>query len=722
MLLVILITLVAAGQGNIIESRSASVIFRERGSLELSGKSYYVVLDVSIDGLLESIQPIGIAVKEISDGLESELLYIESQAPRRTNKELNESMESKNLSMTLTTSMRGHMRFLVADLSQRHKSLINFLRSLSSYDLNPIEPTREARGLMDIGGSVLSWVFGLATNEEITDTNEILARVNELSETNRGMVNIHSEILNNSAIQFEEIDNHLSRVDICLEQVQNNIISLRNHLVNVYNHQFTIEHSLIMTNSLSYASSAITDLNTQFITLKQGLDKLRAGYITSELMPPDTILKLINLISKKDLNPILPASEEYLAALYKYIRVTSLPHNALAFVISIPLEGDPKVKLKVYECFSLPHPVNERLTLTYSNLPRYLAVSDDRRIFMEYRNLESCRHHQNKFLCPIDMPVYRDGTPSCALNLFKGLADTNVCEKHFSKALDRPLITKTTAGWLYSISTEDKVTITCPEGTSHVILHAGSGRINAHDNCKLTGKHFILPSSGDIRGDTIVRNVSLVVPFILNLTNTELESIDLLNSSSIFDDIMSLTNNKLSLKSLRGEIKNLKYIKQMRQINSITGNTGLSLSIISFIAIIVIIVIIMAFCRVSKEDEQETSEEVGRPRPKSHIKFQFRNKFFERNDSSRQAQSMPLTETTQLTDEPEEQTPQGTSPQSPSVYRPHAQPRSTVHDATRHTSHLSETFTMNDQAEIITAEKPSFSPNTERKMWQYPPS
>ena len=430
-------------------------------------------------------------------------------------------------------------------------------------------------------------------------------------------------------------------------------------------------------------------------------------------MPPDEILKLVTHISKKNLNPILPPSEEYLPALYKYIRVQSLPHSALSFIISIPLEGDPRVHLEIYEIFSLPHPINEKLTLTYTDLPRYLAVSDDRTIFMEYESLTSCRHHGQTYLCPIDVPVYREGAPSCALSLFKGITDTSECEKHFSTALVRPLLTRTSAGWLYSISQMDKITITCPGEVSSVIVHPGSGKINVQDNCKLTGKTFILPGSADTGGEAMILNISLVEPFKLNLTKSELTSVNLLNSSVIFEDVMSFAHNRLSLKSLQGEMKNLKYVKKMRQLNSITGNAGLSLAVISFISVIVIFVIIATFCRVAEEkgNGEPDTDTVGK-----NYTVTIGNVFTKKEQG--RPQSMPLVQNVQ-NDQDEINSP-GT-PQSPSIFRPQPMPhpRALIHDSKKHQSTISDSFLSDEHTEFITNAVAAMSPSTS-KRWTSP--
>ena len=610
----LLLFVVTGHLGKVIESPSRAVLFKSRGDLEISGRSYFLILDISIQGLLDSIKPIGEAIANVSEGLETELQNLEQLAPRRSSQLPDIEQHTVNpshsdpyhaISLTLNSNMRQHLRFLVADLEKQHNDLINFLSTLSKTQYDPImgHPSRNTRGLIDGGGQILHWLLGIATDSQVENTNQLLDKINSLSEETRTMVNIHSTILNTTAIQFERVTTQVDRVTTCLGQIRGAIKSLGSHIQTQAIHTFSVVHSIIMSNSLSYASSAISDLAGQFLNLKIGLSKFRAGYISPEIIPPDVILDLVNVITKKNLKPIYPSTPKFLPLLYQYIKVHTLEVSPLTFLISIPLEGDPKVKLELFEVLSLPHPITPDLTLTYSNLPRFIAVSDDRRKYLELESIDSCRHHSNAYLCPIDYPIYRDGAPSCALNLLKGLSD-DICSKHFSGALARPILTKTSVGWLYSFSEPDTISVTCPHNSSIIHISRGSGRLKTQNHCKISGNKFTLPSSAESAGPPITVNFSIVSPFAVDLSESEIEKLRVLNSSEILTNIMVLNGNKLPLKSLKSEIKNLAYIKKMRQINSITGNAGLAFSILSFIGVIFIFIIIAVFCKVAHANKK----------------------------------------------------------------------------------------------------------------------
>ena len=554
---------------------------------------------------MDAISPIGAAIAEISKELSKTL---DKTSPLRRSQQLerdyrlNKSEPSNfdNINLALNAHMKDHMSFLMKDLADKHDQLTSFLLTLDKTEETAQSHDISKRGLIDGGGSILSWLFGVATEDQVVDTRQLIEKVTELAEKSRVQINLHSEILNTTSVNFKAVEDHMSKITDCLGQVRGNIMAIDKILNDDIAHTYLIMHSIILTNSLSYASSAISDLASQFLNLKIGLNKLKSGFLSPEIIPPATILKLVEVIQKKNLKPIYPSSAEYLSILYKFIRVDPVPLRPMTYIISIPLLGDPKINLELYEIFNMPHPVTSKLTITYSGLPRFLGVSDDRRMYQEYQNMDSCRNHGSFYLCPTDDPIYRDAASSCALNLFQG-QNEQMCERHFSGALDRPLLRKTNIGWLYSVSEDHEISITCASNTSRVMIPTGSGRIHTESNCKISAKDFILPSEAQPTGQALKFQASLLAPFTVSLTFDEIDKIQLMNSSDLLTNIMVLNNDVLPLKSLKNEVKNLAFIKKMRQINSITANTGIALSSLSFIGVLLIFIGIGCFYIVARD-------------------------------------------------------------------------------------------------------------------------
>ena len=130
------------------------------------------------------------------------------------------------------------------------------------------------------------------------------------------------------------------------------------------------------------------------------------------------------------------------------------------------MEGDPHLKLNLYKVISIPHPVNEHLTLNYNDLPKYLAISEDQTLYMEMDNMNTCRNHNNNYICPIETPIYKETSESCALSIFKNKSNDISCSKHFGPKLQKPIVLKTEGTWIYATNQAFELVINCPSYTN----------------------------------------------------------------------------------------------------------------------------------------------------------------------------------------------------------------------------------------------------------------
>ena len=126
--------------------------------------------------------------------------------------------------------------------------------------------------------------------------------------------------------------------------VNNEITLIGEHLQNADQIQFTMINTLTMSNGLAYTSTALNELTAKFLDLKIGLDQMRKGYLSTNLVLPKTILNLIQTIINKNLKALWPATDSFIVPMYKFIKVQSLPHDNLSFLIQIPLEGVPSIR------------------------------------------------------------------------------------------------------------------------------------------------------------------------------------------------------------------------------------------------------------------------------------------------------------------------------------------------------------------------------------------
>ena len=205
-------------------------------------------------------------MEEIGTDLASQ---VERGVPGRRN--------GSNIDEVLTTTLRQHLQFLSKDLLSRQKQLTDFLATLGEKDYEPDalkaaskkdryvkKRVRVERGLIDAGGQLLSYVFGTALDSEVQSTKEIVERLTRLTEQQRQQINIHADVLNSTAIHLDAVETQVNRVTSCLDAVRENIQQLSNHIRDNSRYEYTLAHSLVMSSSLSYASTALADLTTQY--------------------------------------------------------------------------------------------------------------------------------------------------------------------------------------------------------------------------------------------------------------------------------------------------------------------------------------------------------------------------------------------------------------------------------------------------------------------------
>ena len=627
----LILILLGAVRGDPFGSPNSGISYKPIGGIEQSGQMYYLLYEIDVGGLIASIEPIKESITKVKSNLKTNLQNLNSLKPlrakkilevdppvraedRRKHPSLTKPNDSKlnYVTTALTESLQDHITFITEDILERQHELEDYLMAIGqhiSHENDDNKILRARRGLCDGCGQAISWIFGLTTDSELRDTNEALERLAKLGEDTRKMVNLHTTILNSSSIHMQKISKQVSRVTELLYTVNEQVSLIGQHVENTDQIEFTVINSVTLLSSLSYASEALGELRSKFINLKLGIDQMRGGYLNTNLVPPQTLLTIIQDIINQNLKSLWPATTDYIVQMYRYISVKSLPHNNLSFVIQIPLEGIPSIRLNLYKIIQIPHPLDTNLVINYSELPKYFSISDDHSFFVEQDSLSSCRSYEDLYVCPINRPLYTTEVSSCALALFKGVRDTDICTKHFGPALTRPLVKRTDLGWMYSTSFNIKLTLICPDSTTIVSLPIGSGVLNMPDKCRASSKYFIIPSSVNTHGKDLVKNVSLVSPFKLRLTTLEWEDISLLNNSKIGLELIKINNDKLPLKGLKDKIDQMKYIKSQQKIRMVTSNSGLTIGIICLILIVILFIVIYLFIRTARNNKNNRNNE-----------------------------------------------------------------------------------------------------------------
>ena len=190
---VIAVLSISTCRGDKFGSPNSGITFKPMGLLEYSGENYYILADVDVEGLRAAVAPIKRSIEIINTNLVENFELFNALKPNRKVNPvaLEERIEDDRKNVTyithnvdyattaLTVSLQEHIRYIAKDLLQRQNELENYLMTLGHHitggEENKIH--RAKRAVCDGCGSLISYILGLMTNDELRTTNEALERL-----------------------------------------------------------------------------------------------------------------------------------------------------------------------------------------------------------------------------------------------------------------------------------------------------------------------------------------------------------------------------------------------------------------------------------------------------------------------------------------------------------------------------------------------------------------
>ena len=93
-----------------------------------------------------------------------------------------------------------------------------------------------------------------------------------MTEEMRQTLNIHTDVLNVTFLHVAEIQEHQHKAIEAIKQLEANLVSFNTALDHIYN----INSALHIISAISFASSALRDLDYKFSRFSKGLNKLNS--------------------------------------------------------------------------------------------------------------------------------------------------------------------------------------------------------------------------------------------------------------------------------------------------------------------------------------------------------------------------------------------------------------------------------------------------------------
>jgi hypothetical protein len=281
---------------------------------------------------------------------------------------------------------------------------------------------RSKRGLMDVGGSTLQWLFGVATDRDLETLSK---QLQTLGRETTGIVHAMGQ----QATLVNETWRELGEHAIIMRQLEKNHGALEKEVnrwklnilekVEVLERQSTV--ALRIEDAFRSAHQTMDWVASKLEDLSVGLALLMVGNLPPELFPPTqlrAVLKEIRMSLQAgwDLTPSLQKGD--LWRIYQEARVVSAAtQSGVRLFIHLPIIEVTK-SFELFKIFVLPvYSAAGNFGLHYAPLPEFLAVGEDRQIFMELTEAEvrSCQGRAH-LLC---LALIRQAHVSCRRRSFQ---------------------------------------------------------------------------------------------------------------------------------------------------------------------------------------------------------------------------------------------------------------------------------------------------------------
>jgi hypothetical protein len=484
-----------------------TVIFKQRPSISISESAWTIVTDV----LLHDAEN---AIMAVEDHL-AQLSRV-AHAHRMDGNKF-EKADVRTAWRDTTSFMAAHKidnRVLLMG-----RTLNDSKTRLATCALTLSGARRPKRGILDLGGTTLKWLFGVSTQADLQDLN---SRIEALAVSDKTVIHLldqHASIINetlqltrsNLALLAElqkqsEILTH--RVDYIMDYIK------YSELLHVQQTQYFAE----LDATFATMEHILGWLQRQIGSWEIGLSALANGRLSPQMFSPTTLQTVV-----ADINVNLPLGwtipSEDLWVIYREARVSvAVINNHFRLFIDIPIY-DHAQHFNLFQIISLPKPAgNGSHGVRFTNIPEFLAVTPDLDTFIELSSLEilNCRQ-LDKQLCAFHTGFSKRGArTSCAVALFTNDVSLtgSSCQSQFIQWNGPEVAYLGQNQWAFSAVTSHSVVFSCPPDSKRPppqqLQLPPIGYFEVPSGCTARTDHWIFPAS--LEGSTVSAAIALQIP------------------------------------------------------------------------------------------------------------------------------------------------------------------------------------------------------------------
>lgn len=250
---------------NITKLNQGLVFAKEQNPFTLSGDIWRLVSDHQISDYPQILASLSNAMKS----LESSIQNLQFEFPSETKKHIRQDIiETSQINIQLKRVLTVELTRISKCAQEVHMLLSNMQHSMST-NLHPSRTRRRVSSFLPIAGDTLQLLFGVSTNRDIENLNNVIARQGNQTKQVIHLLAEQSTVVNNTAqavrinnAQIQTVTNATKQIYGELKafrtQTKNDVEFLGNRLLNL----------MIITNSFRMLENVLSDIRfhlTQFM-------------------------------------------------------------------------------------------------------------------------------------------------------------------------------------------------------------------------------------------------------------------------------------------------------------------------------------------------------------------------------------------------------------------------------------------------------------------------
>ena len=391
--------------------------------------------------------------------------------------ELGQQISVVTNQLSIIQNLTSNMELkVIPELLNTLNLTINRIKTTLSFFPDKRLNNRAERGLLNIVGIGLSYLFGLASEDDLDKINKRFITLDQLE--------------NNQNLMLEKLATQSSSHFTKINEIIVDINDIGKHLANIselMQIQFEIDYLM------SYIHNIHKEIDSCMIDIKRHLDDVvlaAKGIVTTNIISLDDLAVVINTArTEHNLDPIF--SSENLASYYSIITVLIAPK---ALILQIPMSSN-----YVFNHYRFtPFPTynhNETIILKLNKTD--LLISQDKKYYAEanQNQFSMCQHGENLLICPSNLlPLYssleqntclttlllRDSFPSgCHAMIMKSQTKVKIVE-------DMVFVTRPEAS---------KARLSCPDGSRIITARTFAFK----EDCTLEDKNLLIVGRSQVK-------------------------------------------------------------------------------------------------------------------------------------------------------------------------------------------------------------------------------